>query len=342
VTHISKLIDHTGQHVGYAHTIVDKTDVKQKDKQIRVKDERFRLTKSLYDCGIWEYDAIEKSLRRDTGSNDGFPIPDITYNMPESFINEGMVHARSIEDFRNIFQLLDAGEPYIESEIALYFGVKKEVKWYRMACTNVFDDTGNLLKAICITQNITKQKEDVLKAEKERRDLMDEINRDPLTGLFNRKHMVEKIEIYLKSRPVNTSGGLMLVDVDEFRFINEFFGHQKADEFLKKTAGIMRDLFLESDWLCRTSADEFMVFVNSGNEIEIQDKAQQLCRLVSLLGKDYSDDRFGEKAIGTSIGIATFAKERVDFDELNRNADKALFAAKSKGKNDSVVYGHFP
>jgi diguanylate cyclase (GGDEF)-like protein len=127
-----------------------------------------------------------------------------------------------------------------------------------------------------------------------------------------------------------------MADIDDFRVIVETIGHQAADEFLQKVAGLMRDLFRESDWLCRTSADEFLIFVSNGYEASVFEKAQQLCRLINQLGHDYMR---GDIEVYASAGIAMLEEERVDYGELQRYADKALFAAKSKeGKNSCVVY----
>jgi diguanylate cyclase (GGDEF)-like protein/PAS domain S-box-containing protein len=333
---IANLIDHNGQKVGYISFVIDKTEIRQKEKMLRVSDERGRLTKPFYDCGIWEYDTYDKSLIRDPASNDDFDIPDINYNVPESLINEGLFHPRSVEDVRNIFRMLDEGEPYIESEIAIVRRVSKEMVWCRLAFTNVFDDDGRLIKAVGTSQDITKNKEAALAAEMERQNLRDQVHRDQLTGLYNREHMIEKLEEYLSNRPSDSGGALLMADIDDFRAIIETLGHQTADEFLQKVAGLMRDHFRESDWLCRTSADEFLIFIQGGDEAGAYEKAQHLCRLIGHLGKDYMQ---GGIDVSASVGIAVLDENKIDYGEIQRYADKALFAAKSQdGKNSCVVY----
>lgn len=336
----SNLIDQDGQHIGYSCFTLDTSEVQQKEKLLKIKEERFRLTKPYYNCGIWEYDTYEKSLRRDSASNDDFKIPDTIYNVPESMISAGWFHSRSVEDIRNIFKLLDEGEPFVECEIAV---IKKpgEVLWYRISGTNVFDDSHTLIKTIGISQDITKQKADALKAERERRDLLDEINRDPLTGLINRSHMIEKIEDYLKNKPHDSAGALMVINVDDFRLINNCHGYHKGDEFLKKMADLMRGFFRESDWLCRISADEFLIFMCEGEESGIREKAGLFCGKAGELGNEYQHIDIPPGTIGVSIGITMINEERVDFHELYRYADKALFVAKSKGKKGFAMYGEF-
>ncbi|MCL2253686.1 MAG: diguanylate cyclase [Lachnospiraceae bacterium] len=341
----SKLVDVKGEHIGFNCLVIDKSEVLQKEKQIKLKDERVRLTKPFHKCGIFEYDSYEKSWRRDIASNDTFFfLADVTFNMPESIISAGYIHPRSIEDMRNIFKLLDDGEPFVETEIAMVISQDSginDVAWYRITCTNIFDENENLIKAIGISQDITKQKENALIAEKERYALIEEINKDPLTGLFNRRYMIDKIETFLKNRPNNYGGALLMVDVDSFRLVNNCFGHKEGDELLKKIADVMRENFREGDWLCRAGADEFLVFLSVEDDNVVREKAQMICDKSNGLGKSFIHEKIPNDTVGVSIGIALFSEKKVDFHELYRYADKALFAAKSRGKNNFAVYGEF-
>lgn len=341
----SRLCDGNGQYIGYIITDLDITDLRHTEKQLKIKEERFRISMPYTSCGVFEYDPYEKTLLRDSSSNDNFEISNITYNFPETFIERGLLHPRSIEDFRNMFELLDRGEPYTEQEFAFNSNHNSNQDgglWYRMAFTNIFDERGVLIKAVGISQDITRQKEAAIESEKERRELLREVNTDSLTGLYNRKYVVERVSNFLRNKGADARGALYMIDVDDFKLLNDNYGHQKGDEFLKRLAECMAAVFRKSDLLCRVGGDEFLVFADGMPEEVVCERARQLCRCVGEIGREFHREGDRHKTIGVSIGIALVGEEEADFDELYRYADKALYAAKSKGKNDYVVYGRIP
>ena len=302
---------------------------------------RIKRSEPISDSGIYEYDPYEKNLRRLSGAEDGLcELGGVAYNVPESLIKNGLVHPRSIEDIRNLFMLLDGGEPYVESEI-VFVKADDDSLWRRFTCVGVFDDEGYLQKAVIICKDVTSEKNDALEAERERRGLMDEINKDPLTGLLNIRHMQEKVVAYLNKLTLGKEAAMFMIDVDNYQAINYHMGHQQGDEFLKAVGDKLRSVFRrETDWICRMRADEYLVFADECDEIAASKLAIKLCEAAGQLGAEFVESVDFPHDLGVSVGIAICGLEKVDFEELYRHADKALFAAKSKGKNGFVVYGN--
>ncbi len=326
----SYLRDNAGNHIGYTSTSVDITDIKQKEEQLKIKDERFRIAMPYTNCGIWEYDPYNKTLARETSINKNFNFPDISYNVPESLIETGMVHPHSVEDIRELFQELDKGVPEVAKEIILYTNDMK-IHWYRLAFTNVLSERGVLIKSIGVSHDITNQKKNAMQMERERRELLKEASTDPLTGLYNRKFVIERMEQYLANRRHEAIGALFMIDIDNFKRINDCYGHQKGDEFLVQMADCMRSVFRKEDMLCRMGGDEFLAFIDYMTQEQIEEKARRLCELIGQI--DMADFR-----CGVSVGVAVAQKETISFDELYKQADEALYNAKNSGKSKYIIY----
>ncbi len=326
-----------GKHIGYTSTSVDITDLKLKEQKLKIQEERFRIAMPYTNCGIWEYDPVTKTLLRETSVNKNFNIPDISYNVPESLIETGMIHPRSVEELRDLFRKLDEGVPEVRREIVFYTRDMKII-WYRLTFTNVFNERGVPIKAIGVSKDITAQKEDAMQMERERRELLKEASTDALTGLYNRKFVSERMENYLENRKLDASGALFMIDVDDFKLINDQYGHQRGDEFLMQMAECMRMTFRKEDILCRMGGDEFLIFIDHVNKEKIEEKARQLCHKIYQMSKEYPAANGAGITCGISVGIAIVGKEAITFEELYRRADEALYRAKKSGKNKYLIY----
>ena len=124
--------------------------------------------------------------------------------------------------------------------------------------------------------------------------------------------------------------GLLYLDLDEFKPVNDKYGHQAGDKLLKKVGRKILSLVRKADYVCRVGGDEFAII------IEMFDKNEDLAvvaeKILASLGKPFEVEDFYCE-IGASIGISSFPDNAEDVDQLVRRADKAMYAAKSKGKN---------
>lgn len=154
---------------------------------------------------------------------------------------------------------------------------------------------------------------------------------DPLTGLFNRNQLnsVMREEIERSVRYPNTFGVLM-VDIDHFKKINDTFGHDVGDEVLLKTAHVLSRLTRQNDTLIRWGGEEFII-------IALQMDIQNLRDFCEKLRHEIENEHFGNsKKITVSIG-ATLFKEGDTQETLISRADDSLYKAKEKGRNLTVL-----
>ncbi|WP_395015806.1 diguanylate cyclase domain-containing protein [Dongia sp.] len=164
---------------------------------------------------------------------------------------------------------------------------------------------------------------------------------DPLTGLMNRRGFVEALEAdYQGWLAEQSSGAILYLDIDHFKQINDSQGHDVGDALLKIFAGRLRAAVRASDRLARLGGDEFVIVLTSPDAAEV---AQRIAaKLLQTLEQPVKLGS-GTMKIGTSIGIATFAMAAPDAtsmpspDDLLKEADLALYAAKQAGRNRFAV-----
>ncbi len=152
---------------------------------------------------------------------------------------------------------------------------------------------------------------------------------DPLTGLPNRTEFRERAESALLERQTSVECAIMFIDLDQFKQVNDTLGHGVGDRLLRAVADRLTATMPVSDIVARFGGDEFVAFHRCpGGDAEIASLAR---RLIEEISNPYE---IGDHQItvGASIGIAT-AKDSIDLESLQRNADLALYQAKVEGRN---------
>ena len=179
--------------------------------------------------------------------------------------------------------------------------------------------------------NITREKEAHLKLEY--------ISYyDELTGLNNRKQFKNIIEKELEKHIVSESrGALIIIDIDNFKFINDSYGHKCGDILLEKFSEDLKKIFNDDQLLCRFGGDEFLIFISSISYLnEINTTVR---KIMDILKNPY--DINGHKIYSsTSIGVSVFPDDGEDFEVLLKNADAAMYIAKSTGKNQWQMFNN--
>lgn len=158
-------------------------------------------------------------------------------------------------------------------------------------------------------------------------DIKNKSQQDALTGLWNRSYTEETVNARISK---GEHGALFMIDMDNFKAINDIYGHIEGDNTLKMFADTMRDFSSEGDVLCRIGGDEFVMFVSGKRDkTEIGDLAgniiSDLCRKIEQKKLDTNSS--------VSIGIAQIPEDGNNFNAIYNAADKALYYVKQNGKN---------
>jgi diguanylate cyclase (GGDEF)-like protein/PAS domain S-box-containing protein len=159
---------------------------------------------------------------------------------------------------------------------------------------------------------------------------------DSLTGAFNRREFFRQVELLMQVDKRNSIGPTMLmIDLDDFKKINDSYGHEVGDAVLSSFADICRSVIRNEDVFARMGGEEFAIF------LPVTDLAGGIA-LAERLRKKLADTCItapsGTVSCTTSIGVATTNSRRLDPDRLLRMADMALYDAKESGRNRVCFY----
>lgn len=164
--------------------------------------------------------------------------------------------------------------------------------------------------------------------------LSDKARLDEMTGLLNKTTIIESIEEYLREAPMDSKHALFMIDSDNFKGVNDTYGHAVGDEVIKYLANVIKRTFRDSDFKGRFGGDEFMVFMKNTTKEATAIRAKQLNEAIR---KPYVKDGI-EIRISCSIGVSYYPKDGNTFEMLFGNADEALYKAKALGKDRFVEF----
>ena len=158
---------------------------------------------------------------------------------------------------------------------------------------------------------------------------------DPLTGLYNRRYMETMLNHELqRAGRAGYPVSLIMMDIDHFKKLNDTYGHPAGDEVLRSLAALMKSQVRRADVACRYGGEEFLIILPE-TPIEVAaERAEMLRRAFADLLIEYAGQVMQGKL---SLGVAVFPDQAEIPDRLIQAADKALYAAKSSGRNRVVL-----
>jgi diguanylate cyclase (GGDEF)-like protein len=165
----------------------------------------------------------------------------------------------------------------------------------------------------------------------------DQALRDPLTGIYNRRVLQDALDRELLSAARDDGDvALTLLDIDDFKAINDVHGHDTGDEVLRRVAACGRDVVRPGDTFARIGGEEFALLTPGAGAQEALLIAERLRLAVAAL------DVLPDRAVTVSAGLAAWPVDAPDGDALRRVADEALYRAKAAGKNRVELAGPAP
>lgn len=174
-----------------------------------------------------------------------------------------------------------------------------------------------------------------------RDQLHDQSVRDPLTGLYNRRHMTDTLRKFIETAKRGTgTPSVISIDVDHFKKFNDNHGHDAGDMVLRAVGSVLQQACDGDDIACRPGGEEFMILLPDLDAEALSKRAETLRENIELISVSY-----GGKAlprITASIGLAQYPAHGTMPQDLMRAADNALYEAKAKGRNTVVRASGLP
>lgn len=204
-----------------------------------------------------------------------------------------------------------------------------ELHWSMTTLSPVRDGSGEITHFVSTSEDYT-----------ELRKAQDTIEQlafyDPLTELPNRRLMIDRIQKAIEvARRDGSQVALMYMDLDKFKSINDSLGHRLGDELIKEVSRRLRDCVRAQDTVARFGGDEFTVLLTGVTELS--DVVLMAEKILEKIQQPIHIDQH-QLAVTTSLGITLFPGDCMDGETLLRNADLAMYHAKSLGRNNFQFY----
>ena len=194
----------------------------------------------------------------------------------------------------------------------------------------VYDSTSTFIGHLWMFEDVTQEQQTA-------QQLIYLAERDSLTGLFNRHRLREEMEKLLsESARSGSQGALLFFDLDEFKYINDTFGHHAGDATLTRIANELTGLVRRNEILARLGGDEFALLIPQITDLkEVEILAERMVRAIAQLPLVFADHPL---RVTVSLGIALYPQHGTSIEELIAHADTAMYQAKACGKNTWKVY----
>jgi diguanylate cyclase (GGDEF)-like protein/PAS domain S-box-containing protein len=193
----------------------------------------------------------------------------------------------------------------------------------------VRDPEGRFIGRLWIYEDVTRERQTA-------EQLIYLAERDSLTGLYNRHRFQEELgRMMVEADRRNTFGALLFFDLDEFKYVNDTFGHRAGDAMLIRVAGEVSALIRRNEIFSRLGGDEFAVLLPDASEKEAMMLGERIVRAISQLPFRFEGQNM---RLTASLGIALYPTHAANVEELIAHADAAMYQAKEAGKNAWRVY----
>lgn len=230
-------------------------------------------------------------------------------------------------DYKKLWQTITQGKEW-QGE---FHNRKKngELYWEKALISPIFNSAGVITHFMAVKEDITEKKQqEVL--------LQYQAKYDHLTKIPNRNYALEKVNYFLnQAKDTNTNLGLMFIDLDHFKEVNDNLGHDFGDELLIQATQRMKNALRSTDLLARLGGDEF--FMAIPYVTKLTDLEKVATKIIKLLHQNFHIFE-RQISISASIGITIFPQDGDNLKQLIRNADLAMYEAKKNGRNQFEFY----
>ncbi len=303
----------------------DITDMHNLRMEIQAEKEKYEIVEEMSDDIIFNYDVINDvfecsaKILRGLGTRTRIEdaIENITYG--------------DILDHRDVPQFIEALSNALSGKKTNVFdariiNTRGDGIWHRIKFSVIYDGD-NAVKFIGTISDIDKEK-------KEKSRLISQAETDQLTGFLNKLSASLKISETIREYPKD-SGALLLLDIDDFKTLNDSYGHKEGDVFLRKFTSKLSLRFGANDILGRIGGEEFVIYISSGGDVDkIKEKAEESAKAVLKICRSVKLENVPERDFSCSVGIAMYPSDGATYNELYERADAAMYSVKRNGKNN--------
>ncbi|MCM1083180.1 MAG: EAL domain-containing protein [Clostridium sp.] len=303
----------------------DITSLKIAEMKATLEEQKYLIISDISEELPYEYDISEDVITFAEKFNNIFDGEAVIQNPAKTMAETGLVSPDTKDALEELFVLAKRGTEYHTTEFKLNTRANG-FQWYFSIFSTIFDEDKKPVRAVGLLRNIHTQKI-------EQQKLLQKAETDLMTGLLNKATTEHRIKTHLRNLDGNIYNVLMLVDIDDFKKINDTYGHLKGDEVITNIAEILKEYTGEYDLAGRLGGDEFCVYFS--NLLDVQVACEKAAMIAQKLKTIYTGVETFKVTL--SIGIAA-TNEQITYNTLLENADTALYQAKLNGKDCYYCY----
>lgn len=307
--------------------IVDITDSRNMQERIALEEERYRVAAEISNDILFEYEVSnDKMIFADKYKELYGREPVILDFIKDEGNAVDMIHPEDYGNFCEYCRALTSGKEMIEAEFRI-MDISGEFVWCHIRGKTLFNELKKPLRVIGKVVNIDLHK-------KELQTLEYKAKRDSLTGVYNKTTTKDLIDHYIQKHD-DLKHIFMIIDIDDFKSINDTYGHLQGDKILSYVIGQVKMIFTTGEIIGRIGGDEFAVFIgNISSREAIIMKADLLRRALHTV---YTDEGY-EISLSGSIGVSMYPDDGTTYNQLLSCADKALYLVKDQGKDGFKLF----
>lgn len=322
----NKLVARDGLEYFYC-SFIDITKVKLVSKQFRINENYYRIIMEKTGDSIFVINVDSNSITFSNNLIESFGEEVLSYKNLKDILDSDFIHQDDKGLYNNLISNVIYEEEYKEFEIRFKNKHEKYI-WCLVKAYTITNEYNQPIKIIGIITDIDE-------AKVERANLNIMAKRDLLTGLYNKITSQSMIEEYIHNEGKNNTHALFIIDIDNFKGINDNLGHLFGDSVLMEVASDIKKMFRESDIVGRIGGDEFVVLMK--NIVSSNIITEKAIQLRDALKRSYKGKKDNHEISG-SIGIAFYPTDGNSFNDIFEKADIAAYYSKEQGKDCYHVY----
>ena len=315
------------QQPTFYFSLLDNTTGKAAQEKLQEENRRSQYLINQANLIVFDWDLKTDTMVCSPKWAELFGYTPISKNYGERMQHASHFHPDDLPLVRSTIDALlrDTNRLIIETRIA---NAEGNYLWMRILAITIRNADGSARQIVGMLQNIDEQKRTAS-------SMKEQAERDSLTKLLNRGATQSSIDTYLEQRAPNAMAAMLVLDLDNFKSVNDTRGHMCGDAVLTQVGVLLRKLVRSNDIIGRIGGDEFLVFLK---DIPSTNILEERCRLLLDSLRAAFDSIMPDPHISCSIGVSLAPAHGTTYNLLFQHADEALYYVKSHQKDSYRFY----
>lgn len=294
-----------------------------------MSEEVHKTIASMSENMLFEWDIEKRSLYVSDNFRDRFDLNYEKAEIDDGFIDTLMSEVDARHFTKDIETLCNGSREYVENEFQVRTKSNSEI-WVNIKITAILNRSGDITRLMGTVTDINNKKKSSLQ-------LSQKASYDFLSQLYNRSTFLKELQKLLDLKRVNETYAILFIDVDDFKFINDRYGHNVGDEVIKYVSDTVKECVGEDGIAGRFGGDEFVLCVTGSDKVSACDEFAM--SIIDSLYSGYNCETAGVTLnINASIGIAFSPEHGNEAEKLVGAADEAMYFVKKNGKSNYHIF----